>query len=79
MKWKSINDNFGRRSGIDRRKEDNTVIKEDRRKLNDRRKVTDRRIGTERRKEPDFEDAEQTGKDKRKNPVDRRDFIFPDD
>ena len=79
MKWKSVSDNFGRRSGIDRRKKDKPDLKEDRRKLDERRKVPDRRAGKERRKKLDFERTEGAGKDKRKSPVDRRDFIFPED
>ena len=79
MKWKSIGDNFGRRAGTDRRKKDKLDLKEDRRKLDERRKIADRRTGNERRKEISFERTELAGKDKRENPVDRRDFIFPED
>ena len=64
-------DNFGRRSGIDRRMRV-LAVKEDRRSGRDRRSRRDRRNGVDRRSKDQAENASY----RRRSGIDRRDFLM---
>ncbi len=78
MKWKDIRDNFGRRSGSDRRKKSVPEIEEERRSGEDRRKVPDRRSKVERRQKEDSDEVNSEFRKKR-SIISRRDIIFGED
>ena len=78
MKWKDIRDNFGRRSGGDRRKKSVPGIEEDRRSGEDRRKSSDRRSKVERRQSEDPDEVDSKFLKKR-SIISRRDIIFGED
>ncbi|MFC1495434.1 hypothetical protein ACFL6W_09145 [Thermodesulfobacteriota bacterium] len=75
MKWKDIEDNFGRRTKEDRRKKSTPEIKTERRNERDRRKNTDRRGKADRRQSEDSNNVQPKSYPKR-GPLDRRDPIF---
>ena len=77
MKWKDINDNFGRRRKGDRRQKPTSGRFKERRSGLERRKIPDRRINDDRRKNEKI-NAIDPKILKKRNPVDRRDFIFDD-
>ena len=77
MKWKSIDDNFGRRAGRDRRRSSNPDIKVERRSGKDRRVIPDRRQGIDRRQNEGANEIDIAKQNKRSQ-VDRRDFIYND-
>ena len=80
----NVSDNFGRRSGLTRRKITGSPIEDERRDENERRIVFDRRCGTDRRNGVDRRDISRmnygdnhrrSGKDRRSGD-DRRGFSF---
>lgn len=75
MKWKDIDDNFGRRKKGDRRQKSTPEIKTERRSGSDRRKIPDRRNKADRRQNEDSRNVVPESFTKR-NPLDRRDLIF---
>lgn len=78
MKWKNPHDNFGRRTGGDRRKKSVPEIEKERRSGEERRKNPDRRTNVERRQSEDSNEV-QVDVYKKRNPVNRRDIIFGKD
>jgi hypothetical protein len=75
MKWKDIEDNFGRRKKGDRRQKSTVEIEEERRSGSDRRKNPDRRSKADRRQSEDSKNI-QPKSIKERSPLDRRDLIF---
>ena len=75
MKWKDIDDNFGRRKKGDRRQKSTSGIKTERRSGSERRKDPDRRSKADRRQSEDSNSV-QSRSFRKRNPLDRRDLIF---
>ena len=77
MKWKDIEDNFGRRKKGDQRQKSTSEIETERRSGSDRRKNPDRRNKAERRQSEDSNSV-QPDSLKKRSPLDRRDVISDD-
>ena len=77
MKWKDIDDNFGRRKKGDRRQKPASGIEIERRSGSDRRKNPDRRRKADRRQSEDS-NSDQSRSYAERNPLDRRDIIYDD-
>jgi hypothetical protein len=77
MKWKDIEDNFGRRKKGNRRQKSTSGIESDRRSGSDRRNNPDRRGKADRRNDKDPQSVPSESYKKRSS-LDRRDIIFED-